>query len=289
MKKITYSIPTAIAITGILFLQNVIPAFAVEGSGEPRIANTITHMQNLASKSADRQATDLQTIIKHADTLITNRLNALNKLSTRIQNDTRLSTNEKASLSSDMQTEISGLTTLKAKIDADTDATTARADAKQIITNYYVFAVFEPKVRLLITINNLQTLATKMQSYVPQLQNLIDTYKTQGKDVTQMQTFLNDISSQLQTINTSLSTDATTVQNVSVTSNTTAKATFTQVRQDLAQIVRGDFAKIRSDFAQMRPLFKHVSNPNQSPTSSHSAMEKTTIHSSQEVSQSPNE
>lgn len=271
MKKIPYSIPTAIAITGVLFLQTVMPAFAIEGTGEPRIANTITHMQNFASKSADRQANELQTIIKRADTLITNRLTALNKLSTRIQNDSKLSASEKSSLSSDIQTEINGLTAQKTKIDADTDATTARADAKQIITNYYVFAVFEPKVRLLITINNLQTTTANIQAIVPQLQNLINTYKTQGKDVTQMQNLLNDISSQLQTISTTLTTDATTVQNVSVTSNTTAKATFVQVRQDLAQIVRAGFAKIRSDFAQMRPLFKQGFNTKQLKTSSESA------------------
>jgi len=265
-------------------MQSVIPTFAANTLGGQRIVNAVDKMQSQASKSADRQANSLQNIIKHSDTLITNRVNTLNKLLSKIQDDKKLSDTEKSSLTSEVQSQISGLNTLKTKIDADTDVTTARADEKQIITNYYVYAVFEPKVRLLVIINNLQTVTTNIQALVPQLQNLINTYKSQGKDVTQLQTLLDDISSQLQTINTTLSKDSSSVQDVSVSSKDTAKTTFTQVRQDLAQIVRTGFAKIKSDFAQMRPLFKDIIKANK-PTASGSATQTTTTTSpSPEVS-----
>lgn len=258
MRQLPYPLLTTIAILGVFFIQTVEPVFAQEAASGKHLFNEVNHFQNQASHAAQTQQTDLQSIIKKADTLITSRISSLNTLSTRIQNDKRLSASEKNSLSSDIQTDMSGLTALKTKIDADTDATTARNDAKQIITNYYIYAVFEPKLRLLVTINNLQTATSNIQALIPHLQSLINTYKSQGKDVTQLQTLLNDISSQLQTINTTLTKDTTTVQGISVSSKSTAQTTFTQVRQDLAQIVRTDLAKIRSDFAQMRPLFKQI-------------------------------
>src|SRR5216683_446727 len=191
MKKITYSIATALSLIVIILTQSVAPAFAVETMGGQKMINTTNrmenHVQTQASYSANKSTNELQNIISRADTLITNRLTSLNALLTRLQSDTRLTASEKSSLTTDIQNDINGLTVLKTKIDADTDVTTARTDAKQIITNYYVYAVFEPKTRLLITLNNLQTTASYVQALVPQLQNLINTLKTQGKDVSQLQ------------------------------------------------------------------------------------------------------
>jgi len=271
MKRIIYSITAVIAFLGIIFAQNVLPAFAAETLGGPKVLNEANRIENQASHAADKQSNELQNIINRANSLISNRLSSLNELSTRIQNDKRLSSSEKSSLSSDITTDSNGLTALKTKIDADTDVTTARADEKQIITSYYVYAVFEPKMRLLITLNNLQTITTNVQVLVPQLQNLINTYKSQGGDVTQLQSLLTDISTQLQTINTTITNDISTVEGVSTTSSSGASATFSKVRQDISQIVKTDFVKIRTDFSQMRPLFKELINKKPSGTPSQAA------------------
>ncbi len=218
--------------------------------GEGKVKNEINRLENRASKSATNQSLRLSKIKERGDKLITNRINQLNRLLNRISNDKRLSAQEKTSLSSDIQADINGLTTLKAKIDADTDVDTAKADAKQIITNYYIYKIFVPKIRLLITIDNLQTLSTNMGQFTPEIQNLINTLKTQGKDVSNLQALLDDINSQLQTINTSLSSDKSKVEAVSISTQYYASI-FIQVRQDLAS-VRADFAKIRKDIGQMR-------------------------------------
>ena len=268
MKKITYFITTMITLGGLTFSVSVLPAFAVDTAGGQKLLNETNKMQthvqnqqmrieNQASKSANKSANELQNIISRADTLIVNRLDSLNTLLNRVQSDTRLTASEKSSLTTQIQQDVSNLTALKGKIDADTNVTTARTDAKSIITNYYVYAVFEPKVQLLITLNNLQTTAGYIQALVPQLQNLINTLKAQGKDTSQLQPLLDDISSQLQTINTTLATDITTVQNISTTTKRNP-SDFSKVRQDISQIVRSGFAKIRSDFAKMRPLFKQL-------------------------------
>lgn len=268
MKKVT--IIATVAVTGLLMLQGALPVFAAQYTVGQKVINTTNRLENQASKAANKQSNNLQTIIARADALITNRLNSLNALLTRTQNDNRLSANEKSTLISNIQTDISGLTALKTKIDADTDAATARADTKTIITKYYVYAAFDPKMRYLIVLNNLQTATANMQALVPQLQNLINTLKSQGKDVSQIQTLLNDVSSQLQTINSTLSADITTVQNIPTTSSP-ATGTWAKIKSDINTIVRADLAKINSDFKQMRPLFKQlISKPSGTPAPSQS-------------------
>ena len=240
----------------ILFQQSAGGVLAYN-FGAKGLINNVNRLQNQASNAAARRQGQLQNIIHRADILIANRLATLNTLSTRLQHDIKLSASEKSSLASDIQTAITGLTMLKATIDADTDITKARNDEKQIITGYYIYAMFEPKIRLLIVLNNLQTVSANLQALVPQIQNLITSFQSQGKDVSSLQSLLSDVSSQLQTMNTTLTSDSAALQSVSV-STTSPQATFTRIHQDIAQIVRSGFAKIRSDFAQMRPLFHQL-------------------------------
>jgi hypothetical protein len=280
---------TTIVITGVILLQSAFPAFAAQTTSEQKLLNVANRIDKAASNAAGKQTNELQNIINRSNTLITNRLTSLSTLSTRVQGDKRLSTSEKSSLTSDIQTDTTGLTALKTKIDADTDATTARTDEKQIITNFYVYAVFEPKLRYLIILNNLQTTTSNIQAFVPQLQNLITTFKSQGKDVTQLQSLLDDISSQLQTVNTTISADITTVQNISPTAKPTTDQ-FSKVKQDISQIVRAGLGKIKADFDQMKPLFKQlISQKQATPTPSSAAVSTTPVQVSPttSVSSSP--
>lgn len=209
-----------------------------------------------ASKAAERQTDELSNIKARADKMIADRIVSLQKLTTRIQNDKRLTDSDKTSLTNDVNATIANLNTLKSKIDADTDVTTARADTKSIVTSYRIYVIYEPKVRLLITINNLQTTSTNMTTLAGKIQTLINDLKGQGKDVTSLQTSLDDMNTQLTTINNLLATDKTLVSNVNA-STSNPQSVFTQVRKDLAT-VRADFAKVRHDIASMRDTLKIV-------------------------------
>lgn len=232
-----------------------IPAASVSALGM-NPTRTAERMEAQVTKTAQRQSDLLARIIQRADQLITTRLNSLQKLLSRVQSDKRLSDTDKTSLSNDINTTVADLTSLKTKIDAETDETTARTDTKSIITSYKIYAVFEPKVRLLTIISNLQTTSTSVSSLSAQVQKLVDNLKSQGKDTTAAQTALTDINTQLSAINTTLSTDKTLLSNVNV-STTNPQSVFVQIRKDLAT-VRSEFAKIRSDIATIRATLKLV-------------------------------
>ena len=230
-----------------LFLLLAISASAQFGIG--RLKNEVNRFENNASRAANNQEKRLANIKNRADRMIANRIGQLNRLSARIGSDSSLSADEKSSLFSNIQTDINGLTSLKAKIDADTNIQTAKTDAREIITGYFIYKLFIPKIRLLIIIDNMQALASDLQGFTPQIQNLINTLNSSGKNVSQAQLSLNDINSQLQTINNSLAGDKTLLENLTTSGDPTTS--FVKIRQNLAT-VRADFAKIRHDIGQLR-------------------------------------
>lgn len=236
---------TALALTIV-----TTPALAASDYGIGKIVNQATRKEAQASQAATKQADRLANAKKVADKMVDNRINDLNKIGTRIQNDKRLSADEKTSLSSDVQSSISGLTALKTKIDGEITVDAVRADANSVVTTYRVYMVEMPKIQLLITIDNLQTLNTNLQGLTPKLDSLIATLQSQGKDVSTLTPIVADIKTQLQSISTQLATDKSTVMAVTPTS-TNSQATFTSVRKDLAG-VRSMFAKVRADVASLR-------------------------------------
>lgn len=241
----------------IISLLQASPIFA-EGPKDP--INDVNRMEKRAQAVVERreqkQQNDLTQVKKRVDAEINRRIGGLNKLLQRIQNDQKLSADEKANLSGDVQSDINGLTSLKAKVDADTDITTIRSDAKQVVTNFKVNQIAIPKTRLLITIDNLQSVVTKISGFTPKIQDLINNLKSQGKDVTKLQALLDDVNSRLTSINAQLASDKTSVLGVTV-STSDPKSIFEQVRKDLAG-VRQSIAQIRHDFGQMRETFKII-------------------------------
>lgn len=259
MKKNNLTILTILTI----FLASALPSFALTPRNEV-IQEKIQERETIkASKAATKEETQLTKIKERANKMIENRLTSLNNILTRIQNDRKLSSEDKASLTQQVNDVISKLTTLKTKINADTDVETARADAKSIVNDYKVFAMFEPKIRLLIVIGNLQTLSLKMSAILTRLQTFVNEQKSNGQNVVALQASLDDINTRLKTIDTKLADDKTKISAVTVTSD--YKTTFVAVRQDLAT-VRSEFARIRNDIAQIRSSFKKLFKISLTPT-----------------------
>lgn len=248
MKKITILLPILVLLS---FTPVAKPVWAESGATiDAQITKAAGRLIAIPTKIAQRQDTELAKLQQKASTMIDERITTLNALLSRIQSDTRLSDTDKTTLTTNINNMISNLQSLKAKIAADTDVTTARTDAKSIVTSYHVFATFEPETRLLTIVSNLQTTAGNLQNLVPLLQNLSSTLKSQGKDTTTIDAAITDISTQLTNINTTLASDKTKLDSIATSTNDN-QATFTQIRQDLAK-VKADFAQIRHDIATMR-------------------------------------
>lgn len=131
------------------------PVFAVGPNGTAATANQATRITNLQIR---------------ANTAIDNRVTRLNQLIDRINGIKRLTTDQKTTLSGQIQTEISNLQALKVKIDADTDLATLRTDVQSVVKSYRVYVVFIPKIYIIAHGDRLMDVVSALQTYEGKLQ-----------------------------------------------------------------------------------------------------------------------
>src|SRR5436309_3559646 len=91
----------------------------------------MVHAQTISPKEKN-SAARIATIKSRADTEIDKRVISLNELIGRINAVKHLSEADKSSYASQAQTQITNLQTLKTKIDADTELTILKTDAKSV-------------------------------------------------------------------------------------------------------------------------------------------------------------
>jgi DNA repair exonuclease SbcCD ATPase subunit len=149
------------------------------------------------STRATRQAQALTNVITRSDKEIQSRIDDLNKMVTRIQGLKNVSSDEKSLAASESATEITSLTTLKTKIDADTDLATTRTDEKSIFTAFRIYALVVPQGNILASADRLNTLSGMLSAIATKLQARIAQAQTAGKDVSTLQKALSDMTAQI--------------------------------------------------------------------------------------------
>lgn len=135
-------------------------------------AQTVTSTPRGALKTAN-QAARLTTLHTQADTAIASRLTALNSALTRITSLVKLSAAQKTTYTGQINADITALTTLKSKADADIDVATLQADYKSIFTSYRVYAEFLPQLHLLVASDTMDVTADKLSDLAIKLQTRI--------------------------------------------------------------------------------------------------------------------
>lgn len=148
---------------------------------------------DLTKLSAALQAQHLATLKTRGDAEIARRLKNLNDASSKIAGLTTLTASDKSALTTQVQNEISGLTALKAKLDADTTLSAGRTDVQSIVTEYRVYLLMLPKVHLVAATDHLSNALNNLSLLSGNLQTAITAQKDKGKDVTAMQTSLTDM------------------------------------------------------------------------------------------------
>jgi hypothetical protein len=173
-------------ITGLSFALIAIPVAAqtttVTGSATVQINGG--RVQNQTQAKAQVQTNLIPRIKTHADQEITRRIQGLNKLIARVNDMKKVSASVKSSLAAEVQTEIGNLTSLKAKIDAETDLTALRTDVKSITQSYRIYALIIPQGHILATADRALSIVDLMTAAAAKIQTRIDADKAAGKDVT---------------------------------------------------------------------------------------------------------
>ena len=167
---------SAAALTGALLL--VAPTAAMAGT-RATAARTPD-----AAPGARR---DVGTVKARAHEAISRRLQTLARLTSRVHDNRYLSDAHRAALTDLFAAQTRGLTALDAKIQADTDLETLKADVKSIVTDYRVYLLTVPKTHLVIGADTELAAAAKLDQVAARLQTKIDAAAAAGKDVTAAQ------------------------------------------------------------------------------------------------------
>lgn len=235
MKKQIITIITVGAMTSSLvipmaFAQTVTPV------------TTGTRTERLQERQ-DARVTDLKT---RADNEITRRINSLSTLTTKLGNMKHLTSTQITSFTTEVNTEISNLTALKAKIDADTDITTLRADVKSIVTEYRVYYIFIPQITILAAADRALNVVDMFNALYTKLQQRIQEAQTAGNNVTTLTTTLSDMQTNITNAQTTANQIITMVLPLNPSGYPGNKTTLQSARTMFKTIYQ-DFVSARKD------------------------------------------
>ncbi|MDE2590691.1 MAG: hypothetical protein KGL95_13615 [Patescibacteria group bacterium] len=200
MKKYLITVITIGTMTSSLFVP---VAFA------QTVTPTVTGTR--AQRLQERQDTRITDLKTRADNEITRRITSLQTLTTKLGNMKHLTATQVSSFTTEVNTEISNLTALKAKIDADTDLTTLRTDVQSIIKSYRVYALFLPQVNILAAADRALYVVDMFNALYTKLSQRIQQAQAAGNNVTTLTATLADMQTNITNAQTTAQQIITTV------------------------------------------------------------------------------
>lgn len=184
---------STLAIMPVTALAVSLPMRAKVASPAAREQKIEARVEQKAANQAERMAQIKEKAVKEID----RRTTSLNTLTAKISSSPKMSAADKASLSAVVSSDITNLTTLKAKIQADADAATLKVDVQAVVKDYRVYALLMPQVALLNASDRLMVVADKLSSVSASLATKIDLAAKNGQDVTSLQTTLTDLNTKV--------------------------------------------------------------------------------------------
>ncbi len=258
-------------VAALLGLATLAPAFALAQVGATVNTNAaVTPTSATVSASASFTATETKAKTR-GDQEVDRRIASLNDLNTRVQAMQRVSDAFKQSIAATISANITNLTTLKAKIDADTDSATLKTDLKSITDGYRVYVLIIPQGRIAAAADRVAVIVNMMGTLGSKLQARVQAAGTAGNDVTAANALLVDMSAKLN--------DAQTKAQASITESATLQpdggdktkmdannAALKQARADITAAQK-DLADARKDAGQIvAALAKFNASANASST-----------------------
>lgn len=205
MKKISY----ILAVLGLsLTLAPVYAMAETAGVGVSAHATASTPAATVTMSASAMAAAK-----SRGDKELDRRVQALTDANIRVQAMQKVTPTFKDNLSTALQTQIAAFNALKAKIDADTDAATLKADVQSITQSYRVYALVLPQVHIAAAADRAVTISTMMQTLGTKLAARIQAAGKAGADVAALTATLNDLGNKI----TDASTQAQAAVSVSAT------------------------------------------------------------------------
>lgn len=171
--------------------------------------------------------------------LIKERVNSLNQNAEAVAKSKGLSDGQKSAFALFFSGKIAELNTLGINISKGTEASSTKVLVQSIFTDFRVYGVVLPQVRLQKRIYEIQNHIAKLPEIFTKVQTNIDAQKAKGKDVTVWQKNLDDAKILVATDTDKLSALMSQINSLKVADyGTTSKATIKSVNDGIQNIAR---------------------------------------------------
>ncbi len=183
---------------------------------------------------------------------IDERIKRMQEQLARISKMERLSDEQKASISAEINAQITALTELKAKIATETSTTTLKELTQSITKSYRVYAVTMPKAAITAAADRIMTVVAQMESLSTKLSARIDAAKTAGTEVTAAETAYADFTAKIADAKVQAQAAASAVAGLSADNGDTA------VQASNAEALKAAKAKIDAAQEDLKAARKDV-------------------------------
>ena len=172
-------------VGGLLAIGSVAPTLAVQAASPlaPEVSSAVGTRPCLAEAAAakDNGIGHLRTL---GDCEIDRRLDTITRIQGRVASADSLTAADRTELQSQLSADASGLTTLRARIDGESNVDALRADLKKIVADFRIYLLMVPKASDVIAADSELAAVARLGTLGTKLQARIDADKAAGKDVT---------------------------------------------------------------------------------------------------------
>lgn len=251
-------------VTIISIIPVITPVYALAQTVTPLSSPTIVTTGATATGGAN-QTQRIANLKARADGEIDRRVLALQRLITRLSEAKKLSDAQKSSFTSQIQSQITSLNSLKTKIDSDTDLATLKTDVQSIITSYRIFALYMPKIHILAAADRMNETFDYLSQLVTKLQDRITKAQAKGIDVTALNTALGDMQAKLADAKTQY-TNAQNTANALTPEGYPDNKSALQSAKNMLLTARKDLTAARNDARTIIQTLKTIKENNPSTT-----------------------
>lgn len=196
------------------------------------------------------------------------RLHALQNFDFTLQHAAHISSDHKNTLHTLVTGDISGLNTLRTKVQGETTADALKADAASMINDYRVFILVGPKVRLTIVSDTEVAAEARLQQAHDKLADLVAKAKAKGNDTSQAEQDLASMQAAIDKAKSDADGQVGTLLSIQPGPDGTAiKAQVDTVRSAL-HTARADLKTAVADGKKVRDFLRSLKKATPAPTAS---------------------
>jgi hypothetical protein len=214
--------------------------------------------------------TDVKCVIAFGDQRIDERTAALTKLNDKASEQVaagHITSSQASAIQADVTSNQSGLTALKSKLDAETDATVARQDVKNVYTQFRIFAVVLPRDYHEIVLDIMTNVQAKLVGLEPKLQQAIAS--APADEQAQLNSLYSDFTAKLGAASTQITNANGMVSSFTPSNFDSNPATYRTNWLNFRSAVlagRADLRQAASDLHQMAKILKPSTTPSATAT-----------------------